>query len=262
MLETMRLLQLYADLLLGLYLPTPTAQPAEDAEEHSEDDGEAEADGGHDSVASAPSANASAVDEATPPTVRVLPRGRFSLVSMGGVEGLAFIASNDGRVDPTVVCAAVFRSIAASQLLCPLSPHLYRLIPVLYTASAASLATIVPPPSVELLPPGLTQPFTFAVQFRHSNCSQSSVDRAGVIAVLGGRVEEEAKKRSLACSVDLKHCDLAVLCWLVKSVACVAVMGAYHRCNGYNVMEMTKAMQGTPQRAVTPEPVVPSAELV
>ena len=243
MLDTQKLLQLYAERLYGPWILRADAKAAVDAEESQLPEtevGEAVAEVGEPVVAASAVEEPAAADDALPAAVRVLPRGRFSLASMGGIEGLAFVACNDPFVDPNATCAAVFADIRDDRLPAPLSPHLYRMLPIVYTASTASLGTVVPPPSFPLLPSALASPFTFSVVFRHSNASATNVDRAGAIRALAVRVEEEAKRRGLVCGVQLQGSDVTLLCWLVKSVACIAVMQAYHHWHHFNVAELAK----------------------
>ena len=98
----------------------------------------------------------------------------------------------------------------------------------------------MPPPSCPLLASTVPSPsFTFSVVFRHSNCS--SVERGDAIRALAGRVEEEAQGRGLQATVKLVGGDVAVLCWLVKSVAFIGVVQGYDQCHQLNVVELQKA---------------------
>ena len=133
------------------------------------------------------------------------------------------------------------RDLSANRLPLPLSPHLYRILPILHTASAASLSTLMPSASsFSLLPSDLPSPsFTFSIVFRHSNCA--TVERDDAIRALAGRVEEEAQGRGLKASVKLVGSDVTVLCWLVKSVAFLGVVKGYHQRHQLNVAEMLRA---------------------
>ena len=185
---------------------------------------------------------------------RVLPRSRLSLASVGGVEGLAFIASNDERIRPNEVVAAVLNDLRDNSMPNPLSPHLYRLLPIVYTASAATLNTLVPPSSSPLLPSSLASPFTFSVLYRHSNTQGPQIERAEVIRALAERVVKEAMERRLEGRVQLVGSDVTVLCWIIKSVACIGVMEGYDERHHFNVMELIKDREKGPPASTPPLP--------
>ena len=230
MLDTLDLVRLYADRLYGAHIVAKTAEEGEEEEEEDE--------AAHSSASqslSTPPPHAAGCTSTSPPLRR---RSRFSLASVGGVEGLAFIAFNDTNTHPTAILDALLHDLSHDRLPLPLSPNLYRILPTLHTASASSVTTLMPPPSSPLLPPDLSSPFTFSVVFRHSNCG--SIERGEAIRALAGRVEEEARGRGLKATVKLEGSDVAVLCWLVKSVVFLGVVQGYHQRHQLNVVELLK----------------------
>ena len=176
-----------------------------------------------------------------------LSRGRFSLVSAGGVEGLAFIGCNDQLVSTTQLTLRLFSDLQSRSLPLPLSSHLSRLLPVHTTSSATSIDHILGRfhhLTTELLPPSQSpdsssaSPLTFAVVFRASNCR--AVERNVAITALAARVEEEARKASVTVAVRLVGAERTVLCWLVKSVAMLAVLPDYHKHLDYSIDKLNK----------------------
>ena len=169
-------------------------------------------------------------------------RGRFSLVSAGGVEGLAFIACNDPTVSTTQLTLRILSNLQSHSLPLPLSPHLSRLLPVHTTASATAVDHILGRfhhltlhmfTAERVAASSATSPLTFAVVFRASN--SRAVQRSEAITALAVRVEEEARKVGASVAVRLVGADISVLCWLVKSVAMLAVLPDYHTHCEYSV---------------------------
>ena len=74
---------------------------------------------------------------------------------------------------------------------------------------------------------------TFAVVFRSSN--SRAVQRDEAITALASRVESEATAAGLSVAVRLVGAEVSVLCWLVKSVAMLAVLPDYHKHSEYSV---------------------------
>ena len=93
MLDTLSLVQLYADRLYGAHSTTAGAAAEAEGEEEEEEGG---------SCPSPPPSAAALEGITVPPSNSAPPRrrGRFSLASVGGVEGLAFIAFNDATTLP------------------------------------------------------------------------------------------------------------------------------------------------------------------
>ena len=179
-------------------------------------------------------------------------RGRFSLVSAGGVEGLAFIACNDPLVSTTHLTLLILTHLQSNTLPAPLSPHLSRLLPVHTTASATAIHHILArfhylTPHL-LSPHPANSPLTFAVVFRASNSRAVARDEA--IAALAGRVEAEARAVGVGVAVRLVGAEVSVLCWLVKSVAMLAVLPDWHKHSEYSV---DKLRPSTPPAQPTTE---------
>ena len=167
---------------------------------------------------------------------------------MGRVEGLAFIACNDPLVSTTQLTLRIFTHLQSHTLPLPLSPHLSRLLPVHTTSSSTSVDHILA--RFHHLTPQLfpvqrlcasaapTVPLTFAVVFRASN--SKTVERSKAITALATRVEAEARKAGVSVAVRLVGADVSVLCWLVKSVAMLAVLPDYHKLSEYSVDKLSK----------------------
>ena len=157
------------------------------------------------------------------------------------MEGLAFIACNDALVSTTQLTFRILASLQSNTLPAPLSPHLSRLLPVHTTASATSIDHILA--RFHHLTPHLLaarsvdaaqrSPVTFAVVFRSSN--NRAIARDEAITALAARVESEATAAGVSVAVRLVGAELSVLCWLVKSVAMLAVLPDYHKHCEYSV---------------------------
>ena len=176
-------------------------------------------------------------------------RGRFSLVSAGGVEGLAFIACNDPLVSTTKLALRILTNLQSHTLPLPLSPHLSRLLPVHTTASAASLHHILTAfprlcPHIPLVAGG--DVVRFAVVFRASN-SGGVVGRDEVVRGLAGAVEEVGRRAGVGVVVRLVGAEVSVLCWLVKSVAMLAVLPDYHKHCEYSIDKLSKLNRANDQ---------------
>jgi len=174
------------------------------------------------------------------------------------VEGLAFIGCNDPLVSTTQLTLRILTQLQSHTLPLPLSPHLSRLLPVHTTSSATSVDHILA--RFHHLTPHLfpaaprsaaittdTPLLTFAVVFRASN--SRAVQRSDAITALAARVEEEAGKAGVSVAVRLVGADVSVLCWLVKSVAMLAVLPDYHKHCEYSLDRLNKPAGAASEQA-------------
>ena len=218
------LLRAYADSLYGV---EQQRQPTEEADEQTEE--------------SSSSGSSSSRHSAT--------RGRFSLVSVGGVEGLAFIACNHAALSPADIVLALLADLRRSAPLKPVPKHLLRILPVLHTASAASVSELLSSlpallPSLHALPAPPAE-VSFRLLFRHSNAS--GADKRGWIDALAGRVVDEGRQTGLDFVVKLAGSDVVVLCWLVKSVVMIGLLPEYERWRQYHVQQQQQQQPATAQ---------------